>query len=141
MLEIKNKKLMMVLNFLRNDLVTTESIENIHRMRVVKNLEEQAEQLEEERVEIIKKFADKDENGELIQSENGEVTVQDAQSMNSQISILFDETYSINDSNLKTAIQTIANLVMNFKGELKGDSGEAHYILVEELEKYSDKEA
>ena len=140
MLEIKNNKIMMVLEFLRNDLVTEESMENIHRMRIVKNLEAYVETLEEERVEIIKKYAEKDENGEVIQSGEGNVTIHDSNGLNAQLDALFGETYTIEDKNLKTAIHTVAQLVKNHKGKLSGDSSEAHYILVEELESYMEEE-
>src|SRR5699024_1375531 len=140
MLEIKNNKIMMVLEFLRNDLVTEESMENIHRMRIVKNLEEYAETLEEERVEIIKKYAEKDENGEVIQSEEGNVTIHDSNGLNAQLDALFGETYTIENKNLKTAVHTVAQLDKNHKGRRAGDSSEAHYILVEELESYMEEE-
>ena len=140
MLEIKNRNLIMVLEFLRNDLVAENSMQNIHRMRVVRNLEKYSEQLEEERVEIIKGFADKDENGEVIQTDDGNVTVQDPSGLEKEIEKISEEKYIINDENLETAIKTIANLVKNHEGKLSGDSGEAHYILVEELESYMEGE-
>lgn len=134
MFKLNNSDLEKVINFLKDELKTKKAIENVHRMRLVKNLEERFNEFEKDKNSIVKEYAKKDENGEVIQNDNGSVTIIDTASLERDLAILFQETVVIDDSKLKTPIMTVKHLIFDFEGELSGDSGEAHYLLCEELE-------
>lgn len=132
-MKLKNSNLKMVANFLKDDLKTSGK-DNIHRMRLVKAIEAQDEAIGKEELELLKEYAETDEDGELKQTEKGGFKISNPQVFKKQQEALFNEYYTIDDSNLNTALETVKQLVNDFDGELSGESAEAHFILSEALE-------
>lgn len=132
-MKIKNKDLNSVITFLK-DVIKASKMDNVHRMRVVKKLESQAERLLSEETELVKGFAVLDEYGKIKQNEGGGFYVSDKDEFEAQHQLLMDEEFSIEHNNLGGALKTVKGLVENYEDELSGESAEAHYILIEALE-------
>ena len=132
-MKIKNKDLNSVITFLK-DVIKASKIDNVHRMRVVKKLEAQAERLLSEETELVKGFIVLDESGKMKQNEGGGFYVSDKDEFENQHQQLMEEEFSVENTNLGDALITVKRLVENYEDELSGESAEAHYILVEALE-------
>lgn len=132
-MKIKNKDLNSVITFLK-DVIKASKMDNVHRMRVVKKLEAQAERLISEETELVKEFVVLDEDGNMKQNEGGGFYVNDKDEFENQHQLLMEEEFSIEQTNLGDALKTVKGLVENYEDELSGESAEAHYILVEALE-------
>ena len=132
-MKIKNKDLNSVITFLK-DVIKASKMDNVHRMRVVKKLEAQAERLLSEETELVKGFIVLDESGKMKQNEGGGFYVSDKDEFENQHQQLMEEEFSVENTNLGDALITVKRLVENYEDELSGESAEAHYILVEALE-------
>lgn len=132
-MKIKNKDLNSVITFLK-DVIKASKMDNVHRMRVVKKLESQAERLLSEESELVKEFVVLDESGKMKQNEGGGFYVSDKDEFESQHQLLMEEEFSIEQDNLGDAIKTVKGLVENYEDELSGESAEAHFILSEAME-------
>lgn len=132
-MKIKNKDLNSVITFLK-DVIKASKMDNVHRMRVVKKLEAQAERLLSEETELVKGFVVLDESGKMKQNEGGGFYVSDKDEFENQHQLLMEEEFSVENTNLGDALITVKRLVENYEDELSGESAEAHYILVEALE-------
>lgn len=132
-MDIKNKDLSIVIGFLKEEIKATK-VDNIHRMRIVKALESQQEELISEETQLVKEFAVLDDNGNIKQDVNGSFFVTNRAEFEAQQKQLLNEVFRIEDNNLSDALKTIKRLVNDFEDELSGESAEAHYILIEALE-------
>ncbi|SFM36322.1 hypothetical protein SAMN04487943_11522 [Gracilibacillus orientalis] len=133
MIKLQNKHLKDVADFLQNN-VGAKGKKNIHRMRIVKALQEGNNKLAEEEVALLKEYAKTDEQGELVTNEKGGFDVDDKKGFNEQHKELFDEEYVIDDKNLESAVKTVENLTNDYDKELIGKSAEAHFLLAESIE-------
>lgn len=133
-MKIKNRHLSLIINFLKNEIKATR-VDNIHRMRVVKELEKRLEEFSSEEVSLVKDFAVLDDDGNIKQTEGGGFYVRDREEFERHQNILLDEEFSISNENLSEALVSVKSLVENHEGELSGESAEAHYILSVAMEK------
>lgn len=132
-IKLQYKHLKGAADFLLND-VGAKGKKNIHRMRVVKALQEQLKKFAEEEVQLLKEYVEVDDNGDLV-TENGNFkVVGNAKEFNKQQQEMFDEYFVLDDSNLASALETVQKLVNDFNKELYGQAAEMHYILVEAFE-------
>lgn len=139
MIKIKNKYLNDVANFLLNS-VSAKGKENIHRMRVVKALQEKHKEVSEEEVELLKEYAGTDENGDIKRNEQGNFDVKDVKGFNEAHKALFNEYFVIDDANLESALETVKKLINDYDEELSGKQAEAHFILSEAFEKNAEED-
>ncbi|MEN2468011.1 hypothetical protein [Ornithinibacillus sp. JPR2-1] len=133
MIKIQNKHLGDVADFLLNT-ITAKGKKNIHRMRIVNALKERNKGVGEEELELLKEYAKKDEDDNVVQNENGRFVMEDAKEFKKQQDALYEEYFVIDDVNLKSALRTVEKLVNDYDKELVGKEAEAHFILVEAFE-------
>lgn len=133
MIKLQNKYLKDVADFLLNT-VSAKGKKNIHRMRIVKSLQERDKEVGEEEVTLLKEFAQLDENGELKRNDAGGFDIEDMKGFNEQHKALYDEYFVIDDKNLESSLTTVKKLVNDFDKELSGKNAEAHFILIEAFE-------
>ncbi|AAU85101.1 hypothetical protein BCBBV1cgp54 [Bacillus phage BCASJ1c] len=133
MIKIQYKHLKNTSDFLLNT-ITAKGKKNIHRMRVVKVLQEKNDKVGEEELELLKEYAKTDENEEFVRLPNGNLDIEDPKTFKSQQESLYDEYFMIDDKNLVPALNTVEKLVNDFDKELSGKQAEAHFILVEAFE-------
>jgi len=140
-IKFQYKHLKGVADFLLNQ-VSTKGKKNIHRMRVVNALNQQHNNYAKEELELIKEYADTDEQGELIPREGGgfKIAPSNAKVCNEAIQSLSGEYFTIDDSNLESALKTVEKLVNDFDKELVGHPAEMHYILSEAFENAKENE-
>ncbi|WP_017797559.1 hypothetical protein [Oceanobacillus kimchii] len=133
MIKIQHKHLKDAADFLQNT-VSAKGKKNIHRMRVVKALNEKYEGVAEEEITLLKEYAKTDDQGEFVKNEAGGFDMDDYKGFNEQHKELFDEYYTLDDKNLEPALKTVEKLVNDFDKELSGKQAEMHYILAEAFE-------
>lgn len=122
-----------VTNFLV-DKLNPKKEKSIHRMRVVKALEEKSKQLSEELNELVKEFAKLDDDGEVVYLDDGQPAIKDKRGFNKAQNKLLEEEFVLDDANLKSALNTVKKLVNDYGKELKGDDAVAHFTLIEAFE-------
>lgn len=122
-----------VTNFLL-DSINAKKEKNIHRMRVVKALEEKQKQLSEELNALVKDFAKLDDDGEVLYLDDGHPIIKDKRGFNEAQNKLLEEEFVLDDTNLKSALNTVKKLVNDYSKELTGDDAIAHFTLVDAFE-------
>ena len=133
MIKLQNKYLKNVADFLQNT-VSAKGKKNIHRMRIVKALQERNKEVGEEEVTLLKEYAQLDDKGELKRNDAGGFSIEDTKGFGEQHKALYDEYFVIDDKNLESALKTVEKLVNDYDKELSGKQAEAHFILVEAFE-------
>lgn len=139
MIKLQNKYLKNVADFLQNT-VSAKGKKNIHRMRIVKALQERNKEVGEEEVTLLKEYAQLDDKGELKRNDAGGFDIEDTKGFNEQHKALYDEYFVIDDKNLESALKTVEKLVNDYDKELSGKQAEAHFILVEAFEENNTEE-
>ncbi|HLQ75180.1 MAG TPA: hypothetical protein VK107_03960 [Alloiococcus sp.] len=138
MIKFKNKDVQSVSNFLLNE-VSLKGKKNIHRMRVVKELETHAKRFSDEELELLKEYAKTDDNDEFIRNEQGNLDIDDVKGFKEQQKELMNEEVTIEGANLESALNTVKDIVMDYNKELSGDNAEAHFLLVDAFEQVDEK--
>ncbi|MDY7224667.1 hypothetical protein [Halalkalibacterium halodurans] len=133
MIKIPNKHLKDVSEFLRK--LSLKGKKSVHRMRIVKVLEEQNKKLGEEEVELLKEYVETDEKGEFIYENEKLKFKNDAREFKKQQDELFNEYFVLDDTNLESALNTVKEVVTDYNKELSEKDAEAHFTLVEAFEK------
>ncbi|MED4080094.1 hypothetical protein P4637_08845 [Halalkalibacterium halodurans] len=133
MIKIQNKELKDVSEFLRK--LSLKGKKSVHRMRIVKVLEEQNKKLGEEEVELLKEYVETDEKGEFIYENEKLKFKNDAREFKKQQDELFNEYFVLDDTNLESALKTLEEIVNDYNKELSEKDAEAHFILVEAFER------
>lgn len=139
MIKLQNKYLKNVADFLQNT-VSAKGKKNVHRMRIVKAIENKNKEVGEEEVTLLKEYAQLDDKGELKRNDAGGFDIEDTKGFNEQHKALYDEYFTIDDKNLESALKTVEKLVNDYDKELSGKSAEAHFILVEAFEENNTEE-
>ncbi|MFA9458805.1 hypothetical protein ACERJO_18845 [Halalkalibacter sp. AB-rgal2] len=142
MMNLQYKDLKMTADFLKN--LSLKGKESVHRMRVVKVLEEQNKKLAEEELELLKAFAEIDDQGELVQAQGGGFKIKedkDKREFKQQQEELYQEYFTVGDKNLETALKTVEEIVNDYNEELSDKDAEAHFLLVESFENVEKKES
>ena len=132
-LKIKNKHLKDVADFLYNK-IALNGKKSIDRMRVVQNLNDRNDKYAEEEMEILKQYAELNEEGEPKPFEGNTFKVNDVKEFQKQQKILQEEEYILNDANLNSALTTLKDAVLNYDDELDGRDAFAHYYLYEQFD-------
>lgn len=139
MMKLQNKNLKNVVDFLLNN-VGAKGKKNLHRMRIVKALQEQNKKYYEEEMVLLKEFAELDEQGNLVPGQGGGFKLKgDKKEFEKQQAELMDEYFVLDDVNLQSALKTVEKLANEFDKELAGVSAEAHFYLVEAFENEEEK--
>lgn len=141
-MKLKNRHLRKATEFLLNE-VSAKGKKNIHRMRIVKALQEQHKKYAEEELELVREYAELDEQGDLIPLQSGGFKLKgnkkDFKKLQKEFekhqNELMDEYFVLDDINLQSSLKTVEKLVNEFDKELIGVSAEAHFYLVEAFEK------
>ncbi|GAA0343751.1 MULTISPECIES: hypothetical protein [Oceanobacillus] len=107
---------------------------SIHRMRVVKALEEKQKQVAEESNELMKEFAKLDDEGEVVYLDDGQPAIKDKRAFNKAQVALLEEDFVLDDKNLQSALNTVKKLVNDYGKELVGEDAIAHFTLVDAFE-------
>lgn len=128
MIRIQNKYLKGAAEFLQNNLLL-KGKQNIHRMRLVNAMLAYNEKIAEEEITLIKEYAEKNDDGEIIKSESDGVLISDMNAFNQQHKDLLEEYYILNNPNLEEAILTIADSLSNYEESLSGKEAKMHYYL------------
>lgn len=139
MIKIQNKHLNNVSDFLLNT-VSAKGKKNVHRMRIVKTLQEKHKEVSEEELTLLKEYAGEDEEGNIKRNQHGNFDIKDVKGFNEAHKELFDEYFVIDDKNLESALNTVEKLVNDFDKELSGKDAEAHFILIEAFEEQPEEE-
>jgi len=139
MIKIQNKYLNDVADFLLNS-VGAKGKKSIHKMRIVKALQERYKEVSEEELELLKEYAGEDEEGNIKRNETGNFDIKDTKGFNEAHKALFDESFVIDDANLESALNTVEKLIKDYDKELSGKQAEAHFILYEAFEENKEEE-
>ncbi|GAF63638.1 hypothetical protein BTS2_0529 [Bacillus sp. TS-2] len=133
MITLQNKDLKRASEFLLK--ITLKGKKQIHRMRVVKVLQEQHKIFADEELELLKSFAELDEQGELVPAEGGGFKLAgDKKEFKKQQKELMNEDFIIEGKNLESALKTVEEVIMDYNKELSESDAEAHFLWVEAFE-------
>ncbi|MCT0061630.1 DUF1617 family protein [Lactococcus lactis subsp. lactis] len=134
MLSLKNKELAPIINFL--SAVELSPKASRCRSKLVKKLLEKHTELKEDLEEIIEKFGKRDDNGEIIRLENGNVDFSEdtkEQGIKEQEE-LFDEEISINLDEIKKKVKFLVTNLDQLDTKLSGYDAEIYDMLMDKLE-------
>lgn len=134
MLSLKNKELAPVINFL--SAVELSPKASRCRSKLVKKLLEKHTELKEDLEDIIEKFGKRDDNGEIIRLENGNVEFSEdtkEQGIKEQEE-LFDEEISINLDEIKKKVKFLVTNLDQLDTKLSGYDAEIYDLLMDKLE-------
>lgn len=134
MLSLKNKELAPIINFL--SAVELSPKASRCRSKLVKKLLEKHTELKEDLEEIIKKFGKRDDNGEIIRLENGNVEFSEdtrEEGIKEQEE-LFDEEISINLDEIKKKVKFLVTNLDQLDTKLSGYDAEIYDMLMDKLE-------
>lgn len=134
MLSLKNKELAPVINFL--SAVELSPKASRCRSKLVKKLLEKHTELKEDLEDIIEKFGKRDDNGEIIRLENGNVEFSEdtkEEGIKEQEE-LFDEEISINLDEIKKKVKFLVTNLDQLDTKLSGYDAEIYDLLMDKLE-------
>ncbi|WP_062049224.1 hypothetical protein [Bacillus sp. JCM 19034] len=134
-MKLQYKDLKVAADFLKK--VSLKGKKSVHRMRIIKVLEEQNKKFAEEELELLKSYAELDEQGELVLSEGGGFKIKedkDKKEFRKQQEELYQEYFVVDEKNLETAVKTVEEVVNDYNKELSDKDAEAHFLLVEAFE-------
>ncbi|WKB49147.1 DUF1617 family protein [Lactococcus lactis subsp. lactis] len=134
MLSLKNKELAPIINFL--SAVELSPKASRCRSKLVKKLLEKHTELKEDLEDIIEKFGKRDDNGEIIRLENGNVEFSEdtkEQGIKEQEE-LFDEEISINLDEIKNKVKFLVTNLDQLDTKLSGYDAEIYDLLMDKLE-------
>lgn len=134
MLSLKNKELAPIINFL--SAVELSPKASRCRSKLVKKLLEKHTELKEDLEDIIEKFGKRDDNGEIIRLENGNVEFSEDikdQGIKEQEE-LFDEEISINLDEIKKKVKFLVTNLDQLDTKLSGYNAELYDLLMDKLE-------
>lgn len=134
MLSLKNKELAPIINFL--SAVELSPKASRCRSKLVKKLLEKHTELKEDLEDIIEKFGKRDDNGEIIRLENGNVEFSEDtkdQGIKEQEE-LFDEEISINLDEIKKKVKFLVTNLDQLDTKLSGYDAEIYDLLMDKLE-------
>ena len=134
MLSLKNKELAPIINFL--SAVELSSKASRCRSKLVKKLLEKHTELKEDLEDIIEKFGKRDDNGEIIRLENGNVEFSEdtkEEGIKEQEE-LFDEEISINLDEIKKKVKFLVTNLDQLDTKLSGYDAEIYDMLMDQLE-------
>lgn len=134
MLSLKNKELAPIINFL--SAVELSPKASRCRSKLVKKLLEKHTELKEDLEDIIKKFGKRDDNGEIIRLENGNVEFSEdtkEEGIKEQEE-LFDEEISINLDEIKKKVKFLVTNLDQLDTKLSGYDAELYDLLMDKLE-------
>jgi len=134
MLSLKNKELAPIINFL--SAVELSPKASRCRSKLVKKLLEKHTELKEDLEDIIEKFGKRDDNGEIIRLENGNVEFSEDtkdQGIKDQEE-LFDEEISINLDEIKKKVKFLVTNLDQLDTKLSGYDAEIYDLLMDKLE-------
>lgn len=134
MLSLKNKELAPIINFL--SAVELSPKASRCRSKLVKKLLEKHTELKEDLEEIIEKFGKRDDNGEIIRLENGNVEFsEDTREKGiKEQEELFDEEISINLDEIKKKVKFLVTNLDQLDTKLSGYDAEIYDMLMDKLE-------
>jgi acetolactate synthase small subunit len=138
MIKLQNKELKDVAEFLKK--LSLNGKKSVHRMRVVKVLEEQNKKLGEEELELLKEYVETDEKGEFVHESGNLKFKGDVKEFKKQQEDLYNEYFVLDDTNLESALKTLKEVVNDYNKELSEKDAEAHFTLVEAFENEANKE-
>ena len=134
MLSLKNKELAPVINFL--SAVELSPKASRCRSKLVKKLLEKHTELKEDLEDIIEKFGKRDDKGEIIRLENGNVEFSEdtkEEGIKEQEE-LFDEEISINLDEIKNKVKFLVTNLDQLDTKLSGYDAEIYDMLMDKLE-------
>lgn len=134
MLSLKNKELAPIINFLLAVELSPKA--SRCRSKLVKKLLEKHTELKEDLEDIIEKFGKRDDNGEIIRLENGNVEFSEDtkdQGIKEQEE-LFDEEISINLDEIKKKVKFLVTNLDQLDTKLSGYDAELYDLLMDKLE-------
>ncbi|MDQ7160091.1 DUF1617 family protein [Lactococcus lactis] len=134
MLSLKNKELAPIINFL--SAVELSPKASRCRSKLVKKLLEKHTELKDDLEEIIEKFGKRDDNGEIIRLENGNVEFSEdtkEEGVKEQEE-LFDEEISINLDEIKKKVKFLVTNLDQLDTKLSGYDAEIYDMLMDQLE-------
>lgn len=134
MLSLQNKELAPIINFL--SAVELSPKASRCRSKLVKKLLEKHTELKEDLEEIIKKFGKRDDNGEIIRLENGNVEFSEDTKEGGikEQEELFDEEISINLDEIKKKVKFLVTNLDQLDTKLSGYDAEIYDMLMDKLE-------
>ncbi|MDN5446543.1 MAG: DUF1617 family protein [Lactococcus lactis] len=134
MLSLKNKELAPIINFL--SAVELSPKASRCRSKLVKKLLEKHTELKEDLEDIIEKFGKRDDKGEIIRLENGNVEFSEdtkEEGVKEQEE-LFDEEISINLDEIKNKVKFLVTNLDQLDTKLSGYDAEIYDMLMDKLE-------
>lgn len=134
MLSLKNKELAPIINFL--SAVELSPKASRCRSKLVKKLLEKHTELKEDLEDIIEKFGKRDDKGEIIRLENGNVEFSEdtkEEGIKEQEE-LFDEEISINLDEIKKKVKFLVTNLDQLDTKLSGYDAEIYDMLMDKLE-------
>lgn len=134
MLSLKNKELAPIINFL--SAVELSPKASRCRSKLVKKLLEKHTELKEDLEDIIEKFGKRDDNGEIIRLENGNVDFSEdtkEEGIKEQEELLYEEI-SINLDEIKKKVKFLVTNLDQLDAKLSGYDAEIYDLLMDKLE-------
>lgn len=134
MLSLKNKELAPIINFL--SAVELSPKASRCRSKLVKKLLEKHTELKEDLEDIIEKYGQRDDKGEIIRLENGNVDFSEdtkEEGIKEQEE-LFDEEISINLDEIKKKVKFLVTNLDQLDAKLSGYDAEIYDMLMDQLE-------
>lgn len=140
MLKLKNSEIISVINFLTIAPLKTKA--SRARSVVIKKLVEKNDELNKFQDEILEKFAEKDENGEVIKDEHGTSHWEKdhIKEGNEAIQELRDEEIYINIEEYRPNMKILGLALDNLDMELSGQDAIAYDLLMDQLEEESEED-
>lgn len=131
-LEIKNAYLKDIIDLLFD--LSLKGKESRHRSKLINLLNDRLKEVEEDRVELAKEHAEKDEEGEPV-VEDKRYKIKDLDSFKDELNELFDEPFIIEGENNKLMLKTVSRALSNTDKEFSGAEAVIYNYLCEQLEK------
>lgn len=121
-LTLKNNQLKSLTEFI-NSLTFNTGSAHIAQARIVTLMTNKYKELDEDRIELVKQYANKDDNGDSIILDNGtaDMTEDNHTKFNDEYKVLFDSDTVIDLTEYEDKVHQLQSVLENYNRDLTGD--------------------
>jgi len=134
--KIENGRLGQAIDLLFN--LSLKGKQSRHRTKFIKLLAQRLKEVEEQRIELAKEHAEKNEKGEPKVSDD-QFEIKDKQAFAKDIKELYEEELIIEGGNHQDTLNTVKEILLNCEEEFSGQQADVFDYLCEQFEKGGDE--
>ncbi|ENH96730.1 hypothetical protein J416_09539 [Gracilibacillus halophilus YIM-C55.5] len=131
--KIENKYLEQAIDLLFH--LSLKGKKSRHRTKLIRKMSERLQEVDEQRVELAKEHAKKDEDGEPVKIDGGKrFDIEDQEAFNHDLKELYEEQLVLDGGDNQGMLKTIRDVLLNCDKEFSGQEAAVYDYLCDQFE-------